>query len=109
MSSLAKLLPAGIIALVLCACSQNGPGKALITDRCVAGGESPEICACLADQSAARLDREMFQVIVYGAQGQEKAGERLLRDIGPERQTRFTALAKEIARACGVPDYPVMN
>jgi hypothetical protein len=96
-------------AAALAACSQNGPGRAVITDRCVAGGESPEICKCLADQSAARLDKEMFQIVVYGARGEENAGERLLRDIGPDRQARFTAMAREIARACGAPDYPVME
>jgi hypothetical protein len=112
MSSLKNVAVAGALAalaLALAACSQDGPGKAVITDRCVAGGESPEICKCLADQSAARLDKEMFQIVVFGAKGEENAGERLLRDIGPDRQARFTAMAREIARACGAPDYPVME
>ena len=95
--------------LLAAACSQNGPGRAVITDRCVASGQTPEICKCLADQSAQKLDQEMFDVVVLGARGETNASERLLRDIGPDRQARFTTLTRDIARACDADDYLVAN
>ena len=99
-----------LAALILpAACSQNGPGRAAITDRCVASGQTPEICKCLADQSADKLDPEMFEVVVLGARGEVNASERLLRDIGPDRQNRFKVIARDIARACDAGEYLVAN
>jgi hypothetical protein len=112
MLSQSKTCAAGLalVGLMLpAACSQDGPGRAVITDRCVASGQTPEICKCLADQSAQKLDPEMFDVVVLGASGQVNASERLLRDIGPDRQNRFTALTRDIARACDADEYLVAN
>lgn len=105
-TSIARL---ALASFVLSACSQNGPGRAVITDRCVASGQTPETCKCLADQSDQKLDQEMFEVVVLGARGEVNASERLLRDLGPDRQARFTALTRDIARACDADDYLVAN
>jgi hypothetical protein len=100
---------AALALMTLAACSQNGPGIASITDRCVAGGESPEVCKCLAEQSASKLDKEMFEVVVLGARGEQNASARLLRDIGPDRQNRFKTLVRDVASRCGANDYLVAN
>jgi hypothetical protein len=109
MSPLVKASLACVVAVALAACNRNGPGRELIANRCVAGGETPEVCKCLADQSSAKLDDEMFQLVVLAAQGQVNASERLLRDIGPDRQSRFRTITREVARACGATEYLVAN
>jgi hypothetical protein len=101
----ASSLGAGLALAVLAACSQNGPGRAAITDRCIAGGEKPEVCKCLADESSRRLDRAMFELVVLGARGEETEAEEQVRTLGPERQDQFSTLVRGIIRGCGGEDY----
>jgi hypothetical protein len=96
----------GIAALAaLAACSQNGPGRSAIIDRCVAGGESEEICKCLADASSQRLESDMFELVVLGAQGEEAKTDERMKEMSPERQAQFTELMRGIIRACGAQGY----
>jgi len=91
--------------LALAACSQNGAGRAVITDRCVAGGEAPEVCKCLADESSKKLDQDMFSMVVLGAQGEEAKSDAKMKELGPDRQAKFTSAMKEIIRGCGAAGY----
>lgn len=95
--------------LVLAGCSQSGPGKAAIVDRCVAGGETAEICKCLAEQSAKKLDGEMFQIVVLGAQGEEEKTDAMVKALTPDRQTKFTTSMREIIKGCGAEGYLAAN
>ena len=101
--------PALAALALLAACSQNEQGRAAINDRCVAGGESAEICTCLADQSSRKLDGDMFNLVVLGAQGEEAETDRLVKELTPERQARFTAMMQEITRGCGAEGYLAAN
>ncbi len=100
-----RLTTAIATLLALSACSQNGPGRAVITDRCVAGGEAPEVCKCLADESSKKLDGDMFAMVVLGAQGEEAKSDARMKDLGPDRQAKFTAAMKDIIRGCGAANY----
>jgi len=101
--------PAIAALALLAACSQNEQGRAVITNRCVAGGESAEICKCLADQSSRKLDGDMFGIVVLGAQGDEAETDVLMKELAPERQARFTAMMQEIIRGCGAEGYLAAN
>ena len=105
LTAMARRMPAAGILVLLAACSQNGPGRTVITDRCVAGGEKPEICKCLADQSSRQLDGELFELVVLGAQGEEKETDARLKALTPERQTRFSAAMQQIIGGCGAEGY----
>jgi hypothetical protein len=94
-----------IVLAALTACSQNGPGRAAITDRCIAGGESPEICKCLADASSQKLERDMFELVVLGAQGDEAKTDQRMKEMAPDRQAQFTELMRGIIRGCGAQGY----
>ncbi len=98
-----------IVGLGLAACSQNGPGREAINSRCIAGGESPEICKCLADTSADKLEGDLFPIVVAGARGEEAASEKLINDLAPDRKARFGQAMREIARSCGADAYIVAN
>lgn len=99
-------LPALLAALsTLAACSRDGPGRAVIVDRCVAGGESPEICKCLADTSSQRLEPDMFELVVLGAQGEENKTDERIQEMTPERQAQFSELMGGIIRSCGAQGY----
>lgn len=91
--------------IALAACSQNGPGRAVIVERCVTGGEAPEICQCLADQSSRKLDGEMFDLVVLGAQGDEAETDLMMQEMSPDRQAQFGSTMREIIRACGAQGY----
>lgn len=103
------IVAAGVTLLALAACSQNGPGRAAITDRCIAGGEKAEVCKCFADESSRRLDRTMFDLVVLGAQGREGEAEQQMKALGPERQSAFSAVVRGIIRGCGGEAYLVAS
>ena len=100
--------------LVLCllglsACDQNGSGREVIANRCVAGGEAPEICRCFADESSKRLEGDLFQIVVLGAQGMETETDRLMKELPADRQAEFSSSMREIVQACGAEGYLAGN
>jgi hypothetical protein len=95
--------------LALGACDQNGPSRAVITDRCVAGGEAPEICKCLADESSRKLEGDMLQIVVLGAQGEETETDRLVKELPADRQLKFKAAMRGIIESCGAEGYLAAN
>jgi hypothetical protein len=100
--------------LVLCllglsACDQNGAGREVIANRCVAGGEAPEICRCFADESSRRLEGDLFQIVVLGAQGMETETDRLMKELPADRQAAFSSSMREIVQACGAEGYLAGN
>jgi hypothetical protein len=101
--------PALAALALLAACSQNEQGRAIITDRCVAGGESAEICKCFADQSSRKLDGDMFGIVVLGAQGDDAETDLQMKELTPERQVKFSATMQEIIRGCGAEGYLAAN
>jgi hypothetical protein len=102
---MARWMPAASVMVLLAACSQSEPGRTAIVDRCVAGGETPEICKCLADESSRQLDGDMFDLVVLGAQGEEMETDRRMKELAPERQARFAARMRQIIRGCGADGY----
>ncbi len=102
---MARWMPAASALVLLAACSQNEPGRTAIVDRCVAGGETPEICKCLADESSRQLDGDMFELVVLGAQGEETETDRRMKELTPERQARLAAMMQQIIRGCGADGY----
>ena len=101
-------LPATTLIL-LAACDQNGAGRTAITNRCVAGGEAAEICKCLADASSKKLDPNLFNVVVLGAQGEDAQTEKLVKELPPESQAKFSSTMREIIEACGAEGYVAAN
>ena len=89
----------------LAACDQNASGKEAIANRCIAGGEAPEICQGFADESSKRLEGDLFQIVVLGAQGMETETDRLMKELPADRQADFGASMREIVHACGAEDY----
>jgi hypothetical protein len=89
----------------LSACDQNGAGREAIANRCIAGGEAPEICRCFADESSRRLEGDLFQIVVLGAQGMETETDRLMKELPADRQADFTSAMREIVKACGAEGY----
>jgi hypothetical protein len=94
-----------LAAIALGACSASGPGREAIADRCVAGGEKPEVCDCFAEESSRRLDKPMFELVVLGAQGRDSEAETRIRALGPERQGAFSTIVRGIIRGCGGEAY----
>ncbi len=86
--------------ILLVACGQNDAGRAAIVQRCLDGGEAADVCQCLAYQSARKLDREMFDLVVLGAVGEEAETDLMVAEMSPERQTKFAAAIREITQTC---------
>jgi hypothetical protein len=94
-----------LLVLGLAACDQNAQGKEAIANRCIAGGEAPDICKCLAEESSRRLEGDLFQIVVLGAQGMETETDRLLKELPADRQAEFSAETGGIIEACGAEGY----
>ncbi|HEY7800463.1 MAG TPA: hypothetical protein VIA80_16975 [Hyphomonadaceae bacterium] len=94
-----------LLLVGLSACDQNGAGREAIANRCIAGGEAPEICRCFADESSSRLEGDLFQIVVLGAQGMETETDRLMKELPADRQADFSLAMREIVQACGAEGY----
>lgn len=92
-------------ALALAACSQNEVGKKVIAEQCIAEGETVEVCECFAKTSDEKLDKEMFDIVVLGAQGEDGETERLMQDLSPAQKAHFSAAVREVISACGGEGY----
>ena len=89
----------------LAACDQNASGKEAIPNRCIAGAEAPEICRCFAEESSRRLEGDLFQIVVLGAQGMETETDRLMKELPADRQADFSAAMRGIVQTCGAEGY----
>jgi hypothetical protein len=97
-----RRLSATIVVLsVLAACSQNEEGKKAIVAQCVSNGDTPEVCDCLARNSAERLDQDLFDLVVMGARGEETEAAQRMEGLAPELQAKFSVLIPQILKDCG--------
>jgi hypothetical protein len=94
-----------LLVVGLSACDQNGAGRDVIANRCIAGGEAPEICRCFADESSRQLEGDLFQIVVLGAQGMETETDRLMKELPADRQADFSSAMREIVKTCGAEGY----
>ena len=94
----AALLVAGLIGG---ACGADDTGRKAIVDACLKGGQPDGVCTCLAKESAQRLDKPMYEVVVLGAQGNEAETDRIMATLTPAAAQKFVSTAQSIARACG--------
>lgn len=89
------------------ACSQNEQGKRVIEAQCIAGGGAEDVCACLAKTSAERLDKELFDIVVLGAQGEDLETAERIAELTPELEDKLTLVVPEIIKTCGAESYLV--
>jgi hypothetical protein len=94
----AALLAAGFI---VGACSDDDSGRKAIVDACLKGGQQEGVCTCLARESARRLDKPMYEVVVLGAQGSEAETDRIMATLTPAAAQKFVNTTQAIARTCG--------
>ena len=102
---MARLLLIGIAALGLAACSQNEVGKKVITEQCIAEGETVEVCECFARTSDEKLDKELFDIIVLGAQGEDSETEKMIEELSSQQKAKLSAVAREVITTCGAEGY----
>lgn len=92
----------------LTACSPNAQGIKVITEQCIADGEAIEVCECLGKNTASRLDKQLFDMVVLGAQGAEQEVAGRMEELPPELKAKFAAVIPDIRRECdALADAPV--
>lgn len=102
---LTRFIGATLIALVLAACSRNETGKKVIAEQCIAEGEAVEVCECFAKVSDEKLEKDMFDIVVLGAQGEDGETERLMQELSPSQKAHFSAAVREVIATCGAEGY----
>ncbi len=101
---MARLALIALVVLGLAACSRNEQGRKFITDRCLASGQETEVCECLARESDAKLDQQMFDVVVLGAQGDDQEAELAMQELDARAKARFSTIVPQIQKGCGLQD-----
>lgn len=94
-----------LVAGALGACGQNEAGKKAIAEQCIENGDTVEVCECLGEQSAEKLDAELFAIVVLGAQGEDLEAARRMDELSPDLQARFAAAIPDILKGCGAEGY----
>jgi len=102
---MARLPIITMVALALAGCSQNDVGRKVIAEQCIAEGETVEVCECFAKGSVEKLDKEMIDIVVLGAQGEDGETERLMQELSPSQKAHFTAAVREVISTCGGEGY----
>ena len=72
-----------------------------ITAACLKSGQPDGVCSCLAKESARRLDKPMYDLVVLGAQGNEAETDRIMATLPPAAAQKFVNTAQAIAKTCG--------
>lgn len=102
---MARLIFIAAAGLVIAACSQNEAGKKVITEQCIADGEAIEVCECIAKEADAKLDQGLFDIVVLGAQGADLDTARLISELDPQQQAKFTMGVRQLLDSCGAKGY----
>ena len=102
---MARLALLALVALGLAACSQNEVGKKVITEQCIAEGETVEVCECFAKTSDEKLDKELFDIIVLGAQGEDSETEKMIEELSNQQKAKLSAVTREVITTCGAEGY----
>lgn len=92
-------------ASALAACSRNETGKKVIAEQCIAEGETVEVCECFAKNTDEKLDKDLFDIVVLGAQGEDGETEKLMQELTPTQKAHFTAAVREVIATCGAEGY----
>lgn len=107
MRRLSAIFPLVAVAgAALSGCSQNEHGKKVIAAQCIADGGMEDVCDCLAKTTAERLDPELFDMVVLGAQGEDLEAARIMEELPPELEAKFILTIPDIKRSCGVEEEP---
>ncbi|MEY2757252.1 MAG: hypothetical protein RIR33_1030 [Pseudomonadota bacterium] len=96
-----------LTTMLVAGCSQNEQGKRVIEAQCIAGGGAEDVCACLARSSAERLDKELFDIVVLGAQGEDIETAERIEELSPELETKLSFVVPDIIKSCGAQSYLV--
>lgn len=91
------------LAGVLAGCDAVEESRRAIEESCIANGESAEICACLARESAERLDPAVLELMVMGAKGEPRQASERARTLAPTLQTQLALDVPVIMAECGMP------
>ena len=102
---LIRLVSFALIAGGVAGCSQNDTGKRVIAEQCIAEGETVEVCECFAKTSDEKLEKEMFDIVVLGAQGEDGETEKLMQELSPSQKAHFSAAVREVISTCGGEGY----
>ncbi len=87
--------------LALSACSGGG-GKAALVEACVNDGQEKKTCDCMADEFEQKLDKDVFNALVLGAQGKDEEAEKILSELPMEKQFSVATAAMEATMKCGL-------
>lgn len=102
---MARLPLLALVALGLAACSQNEVGKKVIAEQCIAEGETVEVCECFAKTTDEKLEKDLFDIVVLGAQGEDGETEKLMQELSPSQKAQFAAGVREVIATCGAQGY----
>lgn len=103
---MARLPLITMVALAaLAGCSQNDVSRKVIAEQCIAEGETIEVCECFAKTSAEKLDKDLLDIVVLGAQGEDGETEKLMQELSPSQKAHFTAAVREVISSCGGEGY----
>lgn len=91
----------GFICL-LGGCDAVEANRRTIEDSCLANGDGAEVCACLARESAERLDPAVLDLVVLGAKGQSRGASEKARSLDPALRMQLAVDVPAIMAECGV-------
>ena len=107
-ASLPRRIALALAVIALGACSsENEQSRKVIEAQCIAGGGAEDVCACLGKTSVERLDRELLEIVVLGAQGEDIETADRIAELPPELGNKLSVVVPQIIKQCGAESYLV--
>lgn len=91
------VVAASILALAAC-----GGGKAAMVKSCVDDGTNQKTCECIATELEEKLDKDVFDALVLGAQGRDEAAKVALEKLPANQQFSVVTTTMGAAMKCGL-------
>ena len=88
-------------ASLLSGCDAVEANRQAIEESCLANGEPGEVCACLARESAERLDPSVLELIAMGAKGEGREASEKAKTLETQLRSQFAVEVPAIMDACG--------
>lgn len=101
---MARLALLALVALGLAACSQNEVGKKVITEQCIAEGETVEVCECFA-KPRTRSSTRSCSTSSCSAPREDPETEKMIEELSTQQKAKLSAVAREVITTCGAEGY----
>lgn len=91
-----------VFAGLLAGCDAVEANRTAIEESCLANGDTPEVCSCLASETAERVDPAVLDLIAIGARGETREASERIKALDAPLRSQLSIEVPAIMAECGM-------